>query len=251
MGIGSSKTVDANSPLRGLIEPLTKQIPISAKQKGWSMFYKILMICLIGIMLAVTGGFSAKSAAELNQLSNFKNLKDPKSPDYSEHLDKAHSFMAGSASIGWIGFAALVVLIIILSVTATGWGAKLATNAVANVASKVKDMESEDITEINKCISNFNDGSDPSCINDTADEIVNSGASSARLFLMLISLGVAVFIGFVGSLSIRGYWHASKFRKSAALSAADAALVADAMKKSLITSVVTAVGVMVGLFSMM
>lgn len=207
-----------------ILQQCLTDVEDSISRKKWSVFMHMASIIVIGIMLAVVGGFSAKSAADMNSLSNFKNLKDSKDPAYSKTLDEAHGYMAGSSATAWVGFAGLVVTIIIIGFLLVSvilpWMGK---NAVQNVASDSDKISNRIAT-------------DGTCAN-VADEIVDSAASTGVMIVKLIDLGVTAFALFMTSLAVRSFLSLHKFKSASAstMSATDKTKLDSAYKNTMIT----------------
>lgn len=221
---GSVSTAFTENAEYNWLAQIKKEVEGSVSRKKWSVFMHMISIIIIGVMLAVVGGFSAKSAADMNGLSNFKNLKDSKDPSYSKLLDEAHGYMAGSSATAWVGFAGLVVTIIIIGFLLISvilpWMGK---NALQNV-----------VSDSGKIIGRLQKGDKPA---DITDEIVDSAASTGVMIVRLIDLGVTAFALFMTSLAVRSFLSLRKFKSASAstMSATDKTKLDSAYKNTMIT----------------
>lgn len=184
--------------------------------KKWSFIFHIGLVILIGIAVAIIGGFSAKAAGDMSKITNFDKLKNSKDPAYSKTLDESHGYMAGAASASWVGFAALVVTIIIVIYFIYGSiSVKLATG-------------------------NIQPGSN-------CQEFVDSNARMYELIIMFVDLGITAFALFATSLAVRSFLSLRKFKETS-ISGQDKVNIDSAYKNSMITM---GVGVGAGLIGIL
>lgn len=217
----------------GGLGQITECTESAITSKKWSIYIHIGVVIVMGIMLAVIGGFSAKAAADLNQLSNFKESTDSTSASYNESLKNAHSYMAGAASIAWVGFAALVVTIIIVVFLITTVG----TAAVAkNVTQKLATDAGSIMTEANQQLADCGGGDEckQQVCDQVAADVVRSAATTPVFIITVVNLGVTAFVLFMSSMAIRSFL-SLRTLKQQTHSPEDAAKIATSYKNTQIT----------------
>lgn len=182
--------------------------------KGSGFVTKILAIALVGILLAVAGGFAAKAAADLTGVSGY--TKDTKAAGYSQPVDKAHGYVAGAAAAAWVGFAGLVVTIVVLLVTATTF---LVPKTIMNATDAFQTDGPAAVETATTCIAAG--GEEGTCVGDAVEPIIDSASSTLSGVIKLALLGVAAFSLFVCSLAARSAWIAQTNLRSKFSSGAD------------------------------